>query len=128
MLEKKNEMTTQEKAVQAVDVICKSAKLHVINTEEIHHGLTPMLEDMADVVSDYYGLDESVMKNYREEMAVFDTKWECVEVEHITHEQAEETREIIYDMCEAFDTVKDAMKYVRIVTEMLYVWNPLLVN
>lgn len=122
------EMTNQEKAIQAVNVICKSAKLHVINTEEVHEGLTPLLEDMADEVADYYGLEESVMDDYRKEMAVFDGKWESIEVEHITHEQAEETREIIYEMCDAFDRVKDAMKYVRIVAEMLYVWNPLLVN
>ena len=125
MLEEK---TNRRKAEQAVEVICKSAMLHVINTEEVHEGLTPLLEDMADVVADYYGLEESVMNNYRREMAVFDSKWESIEVEHITHEQAEETREIIYEMCDAFDSVKDAMKYVRIVTEMLYVWNPLLVN
>lgn len=125
MLEEK---TNHRKAEQAVEVICKSAMLHVINTEEVHEGLTPLLEDMADVVADYYGLEESVMNNYRREMAVFDSKWESIEVEHITHEQAEETREIIYEMCDAFDSVKDAMKYVRIVAEMLYVWNPLLVN
>lgn len=63
-------MTNQEKAIQAVNVICKSAKLHVINTEEVHEGLTPLLEDMADVVADYYGLEESVMDDYRKE-------WQC---------------------------------------------------
>lgn len=123
-----DEKTNLKKAEQVVEVICKSAMIHVINTEEVHEGLTPLLEDMADVVADYYGLEESVMHEYRKEMSVFDGKWDAIEVEHITHEQAEETREIIYEMCEAFDSVKDAMKYVRIVAEMLYVWNPLLVN
>lgn len=120
--------TKQEKAIQAVQVICKSAKMHIVNTEEIDEGLTPHLEKMATAVQKHYGLNESVMDEYRKEVDYFRGEWKETEIKHITHEQAEETREVVYEMCDSLSSTEEIMHYVRTIAEMLLVWNPLLVN
>lgn len=122
------EKTKQEKAIQAVQVICQSAKMNIVNTEEIDEGLTPHLEEMASAVQKHFGLDESVMDDYRKEIDYFRGEWEDAEIKHITHEQAEETREIVYEMCDSLGSTEEIMHYVRTIAEMLFVWNPMLVS
>lgn len=122
------EKTKQEKAIQAVYVICQSAKMNIVNTEEVDEGLTPHLEKMASAVQKHFGLEESVMDDYRKEIDYFRGEWEDAEIKHITHEQAEETREIVYEMCDSLGSTEEIMRHVRTIAEMLFVWNPLLVS
>ncbi len=114
-----------EKAEKTVGVICKSAMVNILVIGEVEEGLTPNLEKMAEAVKNHFGLDESVMDSYREQIEGITDE---TKVPQITNEEAEETREIVYEMCDAADSVKEAMQYVRTVADMMFLWNPVLIN
>ena len=114
-----------EKAENAVGVICKSAIVNILVIGEVEEGLTSNLEKMAEAVTDHFGLDESVMENYRKKI---DEISEEISVPQISNDEAEETREIVYEMCDAADSVEEAMLYVRTVADMMFLWNPVLIN
>lgn len=114
-----------EKAEKAVGVICKSAMVNILVVGEVQEGLTTDLEKMAEAVKVHFGLDESVMDSYREQIAGITDETVAPK---ITNDKAEETREIVYEMCDAADSVKDAMQYVRTVADMMFLWNPVLIN
>lgn len=114
-----------EKAENAVGVICKSAMVNILVIGEVEEGLTTNLEKMAEAVTNHFGLDESVMENYRKKIEEIS---EETSVPQISNDEAEETREIVYEMCDAADSVEEAMLYVRTVADMMFLWNPVLIN
>lgn len=114
-----------EKAENAVGVICKSAIVNILVIGEVEEGLTTNLEKMAEAVTNHFGLDESVMENYRKKIEEIS---EETSVPQISNDEAEETREIVYEMCDAADSVEEAMLYVRTVADMMFLWNPVLIN
>lgn len=118
-------MTNQEKAIQAVNVICKSTMVNILVVGEVQEGLTPNLKEMAEAVTKHFGLDEAVMENYNKEIESITDE---TKVQPITNEEAEETREIIYEVCDAAESVKDAMKHVRTVAEMMFLWQPYILS
>lgn len=114
-----------EKAEKAVGVICKSAMVNILVIGEVEEGLTTNLEKMAEAVTNHFGLDESVMENYRNKIEEIS---EETSVPQISNDEAEETREIVYEMCDTADSVEEAMLYVRTVADMMFLWNPVLIN
>ena len=114
-----------EKAENAVGVICKSAMVNILVIGEVEEGLTTNLEKMAEAVTNHFGLDESVMENYRKKIEEIS---EETSVPQISNDEAEEPREIVYEMCDAADSVEEAMLYVRTVADMMFLWNPVLIN
>ena len=114
-----------EKAENAVGVICKSAMVNILVIGEVEEGLTTNLEKMAEAVTNHFGLDESVMENYRNKIEEIS---EETSVPQIKNEDAEEAREIIYEMCDATESVAEAMAHVRTVADMIFIWNPVLIN
>lgn len=114
-----------EKAEKTVGIICKSAMVNILVIGEVEEGLTPNLENMAEAVKNHFGLDESVMENYRKKIEEIS---EETSVPQITNEDAEEAREIIYEMCDAAESVAEAMAHVRTVADMIFIWNPVLIN
>ena len=114
-----------EKAENAVGVICKSAMVNILVIGEVEEGLTTNLEKMAEAVTNHFGLDESVMENYRKKIEEIS---EETSVPQISNDEAEETREIVYEMCDTADSVEEAMLYVRTVADMMFLWNPVLIN
>ena len=114
-----------EKAEKTVGIICKSAMVNILVIGEVEEGLTPNLEKMAEAVKNHFSLDESVMENYRKKIEEIS---EETSVPQISNDEAEETREIVYEMCDAADSVEEAMLYVRTVADMMFLWNPVLIN
>ena len=100
-----SQKTKKELAEQAVQVICKST--------------------MAEAVTTHFELDEAVMENYDKEIENITDE---TKVQPITNEEAEETREIVYEMCDALKSVKQTMKYVRTVAEMMFLWQPYILS
>ena len=99
--------------------------VNILVIGEVEEGLTPNLEKMAEAVKNHFGLDESVMENYRKKIEEIS---EETAVPQITNEDAEEAREIIYEMCDATESVAEAMAHVRTVADMIFIWNPVLIN
>lgn len=120
-----SQKTKKELAEQAVQTICKSTMVNILVVDEVEEGLTPLLREMAVAVSKHFELDEAVMENYDKEIQSITDE---TKVKPISNDTAEETREIVYEMCDAAESVKDAMKYVRTVAEMLFLWQPYILH
>ena len=120
-----SQKTKKELAEQAVQVICKSTMVNILVIGEVEEGLTPNLKEMAEAVTKHLELDEAVMENYDKEIENITDE---TKVQPITNEEAEETREIVYEMCDALKSVKQTMKYVRTVAEMMFLWQPYILS
>ena len=114
---KENE--TREQAELAIRTLGKSAAVAVVTQET--SSLSDQFAYTAEAVCRTYGLDGNVMEAFWQEVTKVE---DSICADAIPYQDAEITRDLIYDMCDQFNDPKEIMRHVRTATEMLYIWLP----
>lgn len=114
------DMEKREQAEMSVRALGKSAAVSVVTLEET--SLSDQFAYTAEAICRAYGLDGSVMEEFRQEVAkAEDSSW----ADGIPYQDAENARDLIYEMCDRLTDPKEIMRHVRNASEMLYVWVPM---
>ena len=114
-LEKKN------RAEKAIQTLCKTAIVTIVTMDEVEEGLPPQLEYTAKAIQQEYRLKDAVMDEYHAEIAkAIESTW----ADGIAYRDAEDARDVIYEMCDRLSDCCEVMQHVRNASEMLYIWMP----
>lgn len=112
----------QIKVKQCIQTLMKTAVTVVFTLDECGEELSGRLEETAESLQKTFRLDEKIMEEYRSTVTA------AKEIQKLSSElcyaEAEQARDVIYEMCDCLDNPKEIMKYVRTACEMLDVWNP----
>lgn len=112
---------TKEQAEKAIQTICKAASIYIYLTDIIEEGLAPQFEATATALRKHFGLDDSVMNEYRNGIEKAKT---ADKADNILFTDAEEARDIVYQMCEELTEPAEIMQHVIAMREMLYIAEP----
>ena len=110
------------KAEESVRIIMKAAMVKIFTVDPCGEDALQRLEQTAESIRKTFGLDGKIMDEYRIKVAA------ATEVGIITselyHAEAEQVRDVIYEMCGRLDDPKEVMKHVRSAGEIIDIWNP----
>lgn len=114
------DMEKKEQAEMSVRTLGKSAAAAVTSLEET--SLSDQFAYTAEAICRAYGLDGSAMEEFRQEVAkAEDSSWS----DSIPYQDAENARDVIYEMCDQLTDPREIMRHVRSASEMLYIWDPI---
>lgn len=106
----------------AIRTICRTAVMTDAVEGEYGSDLAEALEKTAEAIQREFGLDNSVMEDYRA-AAEKSKDMKFGEMEEVTPREAEYAQEMVYAMCDKIDDPKEIMRHVRAATEMMRVWS-----
>ena len=115
--------STPEQALANIDILMKTAVAVILTIDDAGDNLVNELEYTAKSIHRAFGLDESIMSEYQQ--AINDAKSTASIVsDSVRYQEAENTRDMIYELCDGLDDPKEIMRHVRTANELLNVWFP----
>ncbi len=115
-------MTTDKNEIlKAVGTMCRAAKILIVVNDETGEEIASVLEETALAVKKHYGLEDSVMEKYKEEVKNAKT---LDETPSIASMDVDDAQDVIYDMCRKMTDIEEIMKHVVIAREMRFVCEP----
>lgn len=110
------------KAEESVRTIMKAAMVSIFAMDTCDEELLERLEQTAERLQKTFGLDGDIMDEYRSKVAA--AKEVGIITSELYHSEAEQVRDVIYEMCDRLDDPKEVMKHVRTAGEIIDIWDP----
>ena len=113
-------MTKQEQAKKAIETLCKTASAFVASRDNPEDSDARQLKITAVAIAKEFALDDKIMKEYDEMIEkTIETSW----TDGIPYKDAEDARDIIYEMCDRLNDPREIMLHVKNASEVLYTWD-----
>lgn len=117
------EKSNPEQALANINILKKTAVTVILTIDDAGDNLVNELEYTAKSIHQAFGLDESVMSEYHQ--AINDAKSTVSIVSGpVRFQEAENTRDMIYELCDGLDDPKEIMRHVRTSSKLLNAWLP----
>ena len=110
------------KAEESVRIIMKAAMVKIFAVDPCCEDVLKRLEQTAESIRKTFGLDGKIMNEYRSKVAA--AKEVGIITSELYHSEAEQVRDVIYEMCDRLDDPKEVMKHVRTAGEIIDIWDP----
>lgn len=115
--------STPEQALANIDILMKTAVAVILTIDDAGDNLVNELEYTAKSIHQAFGLDESVMSEYQQAINAAQ-KTASITSNPVRYQEAENTRDMIYELCDGLDDPKEIMRHIRTASELMYVWMP----
>ncbi len=113
---------TQKNIKKSIEVLGKTTikLLSLYDAEGYDGDLAERLEITAEALQKQFGLDGTVMEEYRQSVQM--AKETEPTMQDIRYQEAEEARDMIYALCDRLSDPQEIMRHVRSAQEMLEIW------